>query len=132
MQHVTHAQREVILDVRFGMHVRAVATALRVRHAARLAPGTEPGLADSRAEDEGVVVMQPGFGESRRRDDAAESAGARVGGIAVDRIGITDRAGEHHDVSRLDGETRDLLRNHVLDANTHALAPGVALVFVGT
>src|SRR5262249_51456912 len=113
MQDVTGAQWAVVLEVLLGVQSGATTTASASTaaalpgHARRIASGAEPGRTDLRPQ--GVVGIEPRarLHERGRGDDPTGFGGARVLLVGVDRVRVTDRSGEEHDVPGLDREAFD-------------------------
>src|SRR5205085_4589733 len=108
-QDVAGPQRAVDLEVLLGVEATAATAASPTATAGalgarRLLAGTEPPVgADLRAKEVVGVELGARLGERRRGDHLR-----RIGDGAVeDRVRVTDRASEHHDVARLHTELLD-------------------------
>src|SRR5581483_818057 len=115
-QHVAGAKVTVIFEVLLGVQAAASASAATTTAAAggaldagRVLAGAEPGLAGLRPQEIVRVELGAGLRERRRGDDAANLGLLGLLLVAIDRVIVADRAGEHQDVAGLD---RKLLGDH--------------------
>ena len=101
-QHVAGADVAVVFVMLFG--VQAAGGGRLALDPAGAFGGAEPFLAGLRAQVIVGVELRDRLGEAGRGDDAAGFGVFRRRGVVIHRVGVADRAGEHHDVARFHGK----------------------------
>ena len=95
----------VILEMLFGVEASASRSASLGLDAGRFFPRPEPRLARLGAQDVVGIELGAGLREGGRGDYLAWLRRLRVILIMIDLVGVSHRAGKHHDMTALHGES---------------------------